>query len=39
MNFENLPELDWPWAYPLFWVICLLTAGGMIGWFRHRGWL
>jgi magnesium transporter len=39
MNFHYFPELDWPWAYPLFWVICLLLAAGMITWFRRRGWL
>jgi magnesium transporter len=39
MNFRHFPELDYPNAYPLFWVICLATAGAMIGWFRRRGWL
>ena len=39
MNFHHFPELEWPYAYPLFWVICLTTAGGMLGWFRRRGWL
>jgi magnesium transporter len=39
MNFHYFPELDWPWAYPVFWVICVVTAGGMVAWFRHRGWL
>jgi len=39
MNFRHFPELEWPHAYPLFWVICLATAGGMIAWFRRRGWL
>jgi magnesium transporter len=39
MNFHHFPELDWPYAYPLFWVICLATAGFMIAWFRRKGWL
>jgi magnesium transporter len=39
MNFHYFPELDWPWAYPLFWLISLLLAGGMVAWFRRRGWL
>ncbi len=39
MNFHHFPELEWPYAYPLFWVICLGTAGAMIAWFRRRGWL
>jgi magnesium transporter len=39
MNFHHFPELDWPYAYPLFWVICVATAGGMLAWFRRRGWI
>ena len=39
MNFHHFPELDWPYAYPVFWAICLATAGGMLYWFRRRGWL
>ena len=39
MNFHHFPELDQPWAYPLFWVICISTAGGLIYWFKRRGWL
>jgi magnesium transporter len=39
MNFHHFPELDLPWAYPAFWAICFVTAGGMVAWFRRRGWL
>jgi len=39
MNFHHFPELDWPYAYPLFWVVCFATAGGMLTWFRRRGWI
>lgn len=39
MNFHVLPELQWKYAYPMFWVICLVIAGGMITWFRRRGWI
>jgi magnesium transporter len=39
MNFRYLPELDWPWAYPVFWLVCIVLAGGMTLWFRRRGWL
>ena len=39
MNFHHFPELDWRWGYPLFWLICVLTAGGMLAWFRSRDWL
>ena len=39
MNFENMPELRWRWAYPALWVAMLGIAGMLLGWFRHRGWL
>jgi magnesium transporter len=39
MNFHHFPELEWPYAYPLFWGICIATAVAMITWFRRRGWL
>lgn len=34
-----IPENQSPFAYPLFWVACLAVAGGMLLWFRRRGWL
>ncbi len=34
-----IPENHWPMAYPTFWGICVVLAGGMIYWFRRRGWL
>ena len=39
MNFHHFPELDWPYAYPVFWLVCFATAGGMLAWFRRRGWI
>ncbi len=39
MNFHNMPELDWPWAYPAVWGLMLLIAGGMALWFRTRKWM
>lgn len=39
MNFEHMPELAIPWAYPALWGAMLLVAGGMIVYFRRRGWL
>ncbi len=39
MNFNYFPELDWPWAYPAFWVISLTTAGIMLVIFRRRNWI
>lgn len=39
MNFRHLPELEWQWGYLLFWALSAVIAGGMIAWFRARGWL
>jgi len=39
MNFEHFPELEWPWSYPVFWGICLVSAGGMLYMFRRRKWI
>ncbi|MFC4769606.1 magnesium/cobalt transporter CorA [Effusibacillus consociatus] len=38
MNFDNMPELHWKYGY--FFVLTLMSviAGGMVIWFRRRGW-
>jgi magnesium transporter len=38
MNLK-IPEENWAWAYPAFWVACVVVAGAMVAWFRRRGWL
>ena len=38
MNFKHMPELEWRWGYPAVLVLMLLTAGGMIAYFKRRGW-
>jgi magnesium transporter len=39
MNFEVMPELSWPWGYPLALVVMVATAVWPYLWFKHRGWL
>jgi magnesium transporter len=39
MNFRYMPERDLPMAYPAFWLVCVSVAGGMLVWFKRRGWL
>jgi magnesium transporter len=39
MNFHYMPELTWPWAYPVLWVILLSIGGGMLFVFWRRKWL
>ena len=34
-----IPENESALTYPLFWLACLAVAGGMLLWFRRRGWL
>jgi magnesium transporter len=38
MNLR-IPEEQWAWSYPVFWVVCIVVAGGMVVWFRRKGWL
>ena len=39
MNFDVIPELKWQYSYAVFWVIGISIAGGMLFWFRRKGWL
>lgn len=39
MNFEHMPELHVPWAYPAVLVGMLLVGLAMLWAFRRRGWL
>ncbi len=39
MNFEYMPELGVRWAYPGLLLAMATLAGGMIWYFRRRGWI
>jgi magnesium transporter len=39
MNFTYLFGKDWYWSYPLFWLVSLLIAAGMLLMFRKKKWL
>ena len=39
MNFEHMPELGIPWAYPVLWGAMISVAGGLVWYFRRKGWL
>lgn len=39
MNFRYLPELNWYYGYHMVWGIIILIAGGMLIFFKKRGWL
>jgi magnesium transporter len=38
MNFDFMPELHSRLGYPLVWVIFIAIAGGMLLFFKRRGW-
>lgn len=39
MNFEFMPELHVPWAYPIVVLAMIASAVGPLVWFRLKGWL
>ena len=45
MNFNpaagpwNMPELNWAYGYPTILLVMALIAGGLLVWFRRKGWL
>ena len=39
MNFDEIPGIHRPEAFAIFIAVILAIAGGMLWWFRRRGWL
>jgi magnesium transporter len=39
MNFDVMPELHQPWAYPALWGVMIALVMGMLVYFRRRGWV
>lgn len=39
MNFQHMPELAQPWAYPTLLVAMAVMAVAMVVYFRRKGWL
>jgi magnesium transporter len=39
MNFEHMPELHLAWAYPVLLALMAVIGGGMVVYFRRKGWL
>lgn len=37
MNF-NMPELSWPYGYPLVIALSAAVCAGLLLWFRHKKW-
>ncbi|MFN3916449.1 MAG: magnesium/cobalt transporter CorA [Flavobacteriales bacterium] len=38
MNFENMPELSWPWAYPSLMLFMLFMSLGLVWYMRRKKW-
>lgn len=38
MNFEIMPELKWPWAYPAVWGVIILITAVMAIYFKKKKW-
>lgn len=45
MNFDpaagplNMPELGWSFGYPAVMLLMAAIAGGLVMWFRRKGWI
>jgi magnesium transporter len=39
MNFKYMPELQWPWAYPVLLGIMILITGLMLIFFKRKKWI
>ena len=39
MNFQYMPELSIPWAYPLVWIVILIVGISLLGFFKHKKWI
>ena len=39
MNFDTMPELRNRFGYPAVMILMAVVAGGIMLWFRRRGWL
>jgi len=38
MNFRYMPELGWPYGYPLVLAVMLALAAGLLGYLYRKGW-
>jgi len=38
MNLTNMPEYNWPWMYPVVWVIMISIVISMLIFFKKKKW-
>ena len=39
MNFRHFPEIDWPFGYAFFWLMCGAVVILMLLYYRRKRWL
>jgi len=39
MNFQNMPELDWSFGYPMIMLLTFVGSAALHRWLRRSGWL
>jgi len=39
MNFKYMPELEFPWSYPILWVVMISVFGLLLIYFKRKKWL
>ena len=39
MNFVNMPELHWPYGYPVIIVVSLMIVAGALLYFKKKKWM
>jgi len=39
MNFQFMPELSWKYGYLVVWTLAAAIVGGLLFFFKHKGWL
>ena len=39
MNLKYMPEINWPYTYPVVWAVMIITTVAMYYYFKRKGWL
>jgi magnesium transporter len=39
MNFQYMPELSLPWAYPAVWIVIIGVGVSLLLYFKHKKWI
>jgi magnesium transporter len=39
MNFQYMPELSIPWAYPMIWIVIIMLSVSLLVYFKYKKWI